>query len=76
MTREETVRNELSSEGDAKDERSTGGNEKYMEKHGGEVMKSPEGSKEEEMKKMKMVCVCVYVRLSKREGRMSIRLGF
>ena len=45
MTSRETVKNELSSEGEAKDERSTGGNEEYMEKHGGEVMKSPEGRK-------------------------------
>ena len=45
MTREETVRNGLSSEGEAEDERSTGGNEEYMEKHGGEVMKSSEGRK-------------------------------
>ena len=58
MTREETVRNGLSSEGEAEDERSTVGNQEYGETVWGSE-KSPEGSEEEEMKKMKMVYVYV-----------------
>ena len=48
------MRNELSNEGEAEDERSTVGNKEYGETVWGSE-KSPEGSEEEEMKKMKMV---------------------
>ena len=44
----------MSNEGEAEDERSTGGNKEYGETVCGSE-KSPEGSEEEEMKKMKMV---------------------